>query len=116
MVRPFIKRRISSFPQVRYYKPRGVPLSALEEVVVTEDAYEALRLVDLEGMYQDEAAKKMGISRQTIGRILEQARKAVADALINGKAIRIEGGSVTVAPPSGAYCPKGRGRRRWGWR
>jgi predicted DNA-binding protein (UPF0251 family) len=116
MVRPFIKRRISFFPQVRYYKPRGVPLSSLEEVVITEDAFEALRLVDLEGMYQDEAAKKMGVSRQTIGRILDQARKAVADALINGKAIRIEGGNVTMAPPLSGFGPCGRGRRRLGWR
>ena len=115
MVRPQIYRRISYRPSVNYFKPRGVPLSALEEVVIAEYAFEALRLVDLEGMYQEDAAKKMGISRPTLGRILEVGRKSIADALVNGKAIRIEGGQVEYnEPPRGHGFGRGR-RRRGGW-
>jgi len=115
MVRPIIKRRISTTPYVKYFKPPGIPLRDLAEVVITEDAFEAIRLVDLEGLYQDAAAEKMGVSRPTISRILALGRKAIADALTNGKAIRIEGGSVTVTPPDSQPCPKGRNRRGWGW-
>ncbi|MBU4484027.1 DUF134 domain-containing protein [bacterium] len=113
MVRPIIKRCVEKAPQVRYYKPRGIPLRELSEVVITGDVFEAIRLVDLEGLYQDTAAEKMGVSRPTISRILAQGRKAIADALVNGKAIRIEGGNVTITPSNlGPRC-KGRGRRGW---
>lgn len=114
MVRPCIKRHIGWTPAVRYFKPRGIPLRFLAEVVITEDALEAIRLVDCEGLYQEAAAQKMGVSRATLGRILEQAHRLISDALINGKAIRIEGGNVTIAPPVYGPCPRGRGRRRWG--
>ncbi len=67
-------------------------MSELEEVVLTVDELEALRLADLEGHYQDEAAAKMGVSRQTFGRIVSAARRKAAEALVEGKALRIEGG------------------------
>ena len=111
MVRPVIKRHIRQMPQVRYYKPRGIRLRELSEVVITEDVFEAIRLVDLEGLYQDAAAKKMGVSRPTISRILAWGRKAIADALINGKAIRIEGGNITITPPNLGSRWRNRGRR-----
>ncbi|MFH1652547.1 MAG: DUF134 domain-containing protein [Pseudomonadota bacterium] len=114
MVRPHKLRRVGLNPNCTYFKPRAIPLTELEEVIITQDALEAVRLVDLEGLYQDAAAEKMEVSRPTIGRILEQARKAIADALINGKAIRIEGGNVTIDQP----CERSfRGRRRGrGWK
>lgn len=115
MVRPTIKRRIREIPNVRYFKPPGIPLRELAEVVIAEDFLEAIRLVDFEGLYQDAAAEKMGVSRPTISRILALGRKAIADALVNGKAIRIESGNVTIAPPDLRPCPRGRGRRGWGW-
>ena len=115
MVRPVIKRRVGQAPQVRYYKPRGIPLRELSEVVIAEDVFEAIRLVDLEGLYQDAAAETMGVSRPTISRIRAQGRKAIADALVNGKAIRIEGGNVTISSSDFAPRGKGRGRRGWGW-
>jgi len=78
------------------FKPAGIPASSLEEVVLALDELEALRLADLEGQYQEEAAQKMNISRQTFGRIIETARHKVAEALIHGKVLRIEGGVVAM--------------------
>jgi len=68
----------------------------LEEVVLTLDELESLRLADLEAMYQKEAAERMKISRSTFSRIVEAARRKVADALINGKVLRLEGGVVSA--------------------
>lgn len=96
MVRPKKDRIVSNNPDVVYFKPRGIPLMKLEEVTLTVDEFEAIRLADMAGLSQEEAGEKMGISRATFGRIIQQARKSVADALINGKAIRIEGGNYKV--------------------
>jgi predicted DNA-binding protein (UPF0251 family) len=83
-------RHIDFNPKSTYYKPRGIPMNFLEEVNLEMDEFEAIRLKHHEGLYQDQAAKKMEVSRQTFGRILDSAHKKIADALINGKAIRIE--------------------------
>jgi len=97
MARPKCTRFVKNFPNTTFFKPRGIPLMELAEVVLAFDEYEALRLADLDGLYHEDAALKMNISRATFGRIIESARKKVADALINGKAIRIEGGIVKMA-------------------
>ena len=97
MVRPKYPRNVCCSPEKIYFKPRGVPVSILEEVVLTVDELESMRLADLVGLYQEQAAEQMHISRQTFGRILESARSKTADALINGKAIRIEGGVIKMA-------------------
>jgi len=89
MVRPIKPRRVFFNPNVVYFKPRAVPLSMLEEVDLGTDELEALRLCDLKNLEQTEAAKKMKISQSTLQRILTSARKKVADALIEGKAIKI---------------------------
>ncbi|MDD4319271.1 MAG: DUF134 domain-containing protein [Candidatus Peribacteraceae bacterium] len=96
MVRPLKPRCIGAEPGAYYYKPRGIPLRALEQVVLTLDEVEALRLKNLEAMDQTEAAKSMGVSQSTFQRILTAANRKTADALLNGKAIRIEGGHVTT--------------------
>ena len=96
MPRPQRFRRISFRPESLYFKPRGIPLSSLHEVVVGLDELEALRLADLEGMYQDAAATSMGVSRQTFARIVASARRKVAEALIEGKALKLEGGRVAL--------------------
>jgi len=83
-------------PNSTYFKPRGIPLAVLDETILTVDEHEAIRLNDLEGLEQEEAAEKMNISRQTFGRILASARKKIADAIINAKAIRIEGGDFVM--------------------
>lgn len=90
MVRPIKPRRIFFDPNVTYFKPRAVPLSMLEEVDLGVDELEALRLCDFKELEQTEAAKKMKISQSTLQRILTSARKKVAQALIEGKAIKIK--------------------------
>jgi predicted DNA-binding protein (UPF0251 family) len=97
MARPKCTRSINDFPNVTFFKPRGIPLVELQEVNLSVDEYEALRLADLGGLYQEDAATQMNVSRATFGRILESAHKKVADVLINGKALRIEGGVVTMS-------------------
>jgi len=97
MPRPKRCRRISSTPGSSYFKPRGIPLSVLEEVVLSVDEFEAIRLADLEGLYQEPAAEKMSVSRQTFGRIIESAHRKVAEALVGGKALKIEGGAIEIA-------------------
>lgn len=69
----------------------------LKEVILTVDEFEAIRLADLENLYQEQAAEKMNVSRQTFGRIIESARKKVAEALVQGKALKIEGGEFEMA-------------------
>ncbi len=96
MPRPRHCRRVAQMPQTNYYKPRGIPLSVLEEVTLSVDEFEAIRLTDLEGLYQADAAEKMSVSRQTLGRILESAHKKIADALVNGKALLIKGGPIEI--------------------
>ena len=93
MGRPARRRRVDQLPFAECFKPRGIPMSELEEVVLTVDEFEAVRLGDLEGMYHAEAAARMGVSRQTFGRIIGVARRKIAEALVVGKALRIEGGS-----------------------
>ena len=96
MPRPPVLRRVWFSPCVTYFKPRGVGLSGLEETTLHIDELEAMRLKDLLGMTQSEAAKKMNVSQPTFHRLVLSARKKVADALVNGKAIRIEGGNVKM--------------------
>ena len=93
MARPEKLRCISQFPNVGFFKPAGIPASLLKGVRLSLEEVEAIRLKDLEGLEQEEYAHQMHISRPTFHRILESARKKVADALINGKAIQIEGGN-----------------------
>jgi predicted DNA-binding protein (UPF0251 family) len=78
------------------FKPAGIPAMALEIVVLTLDEVEALRLADALGLYQEQAAARMGISHPTFSRIVGRARAKLADALINGKAMRLEGGVVSI--------------------
>lgn len=113
MPRPSHPRRVGFMPEVTYFKPAGVPLPMLEETTLAYDELEALRLADLEGLYQDAAAEKMKVSRSTFARIVASARRKTAAALINGRAIRVEGGKVFLR--GGAVSP-GWGRRRRGGR
>ncbi len=89
MVRPIKLRKISFNPNVIYFKPRGAPLSRLEEIDLSLDELEAIRLYDMEGLEQGEAATKMNVSQSTFSRILNSARKKIAKALVEGKAIKI---------------------------
>jgi len=90
MARPLCPRTILHSPPATYFKPAGIPLRDLEEVVLAADELETMRLACCEGLYHAEAAKRMGISRQTFDRILRKARCKVAGALVHGHALRIE--------------------------
>ncbi len=96
MARPQKNRLVASDPSISYFKPRGVPLRQMEEVRLTVDQMEALRLADLENLSQEEAGRQMGVSRATFGRIVQQARQVVAEALVHGKAILLEGGNYQI--------------------
>ncbi|OIO79889.1 MAG: hypothetical protein COW11_03825 [Candidatus Omnitrophica bacterium CG12_big_fil_rev_8_21_14_0_65_43_15] len=100
MPRPFILRKVCCRPDSNYFKPRGIPIDQLKEIILTMDELEAVRLADLQEMYQEDAAKKMNISRQTFANIVASARKKIADCLVNGKALKIEGGVVKMYPDS----------------
>ncbi|UGV40704.1 DUF134 domain-containing protein [Methanococcoides orientis] len=91
--RPKSPRRVKCNPEGFYFKPRGVALSELEVVSVAVEELEALRLVDYEGLQQQEAATQMGISRRAFWEDLKSARKKIAFALTTGKAIEIKGGN-----------------------
>ncbi len=90
MVRPRIPRMISFEPGATYFKPAGIPLRVLEEVVLSFEEAESLRLKEVEGLSQTDAAKKMHISQPTFFRVLSIARKKVAEAIIKGKAIKLQ--------------------------
>ncbi|MBM3253734.1 MAG: DUF134 domain-containing protein [Candidatus Omnitrophica bacterium] len=90
MPRPRLPRCLRFKPNVFYYKPQGIPLRMLEEVALLPDELEAIKLHDVDGLEQMDAAKKMNISQPTFARILDSAYKKIASAIISGKAIRIE--------------------------
>jgi hypothetical protein len=92
MPRPRRCRRVWSEPNVTYFKPAGVRIIDLEESILMVDEFEAVRLKDLEGLDEETAAKKMNISQPTFNRLVSSARKKIADAIVHGKAIKIEGG------------------------
>ena len=96
MVRPRKNRIVAFDPDVSYFKPRGIPMIDLQEAHLTVDECEAIRLADLLNMSYEEAGEQMGVSRATFGRIVQRARRRVADAIINGKAINIDGGNYSV--------------------
>ncbi|MFC1963996.1 DUF134 domain-containing protein [Chloroflexota bacterium] len=120
MPRPLKCRRVEFMPGVTYFKPAGIPMRVLEEIILSLEEAEAIRLKDLEGLEQADGAESMNVSRPTFQRVLVSARQKIADALLNGKAIRIEGGNYEMADLHAAgilRCGMGwRGRFRQGHR
>ncbi|MFP5239711.1 MAG: DUF134 domain-containing protein [Acidobacteriota bacterium] len=106
MPRPRLCRKVSATPKAHCFKPQGVPLAELGEAYLTVEGLEALRLADLESLTTSEAAQRMGVSRHTFGRILAQARQAVANALVNALALRIEGGEYSVVEQEPGATPE----------
>ncbi|MDX9913819.1 MAG: DUF134 domain-containing protein [Candidatus Moranbacteria bacterium] len=90
MTRPKIYKRICFRPKAYYFKPRGIPMLKLEEIVLDKEELEAIKLNDFDDLNQIEAAEKMKISQSTFQRILSSARGKIAEAIIKGKALRIE--------------------------
>ncbi|MFH0859801.1 MAG: DUF134 domain-containing protein [Candidatus Altiarchaeota archaeon] len=96
MPRPRLCRRVECEPDVTYFKPAGIRLVDLEESTLTVDEFEAMRLKDRLGLKQDKCAKRMGISQPTFHRLVTSARRRISDAIVNGKAVRIEGGTFRI--------------------
>jgi predicted DNA-binding protein (UPF0251 family) len=92
---------VTSEPRAYYFKPRAVPLCELEEVVLQLDELQALKHAELDRRDQASGAAAMKVSRQTFGNILASARRKLADAVVNGKALKIEGGPVEMRRPPG---------------
>jgi predicted DNA-binding protein (UPF0251 family) len=106
MSRPRLCRNISGRPEVIYFKPAGIPLADLEDSTLSIDEYEAIHLKDLDGKEQEECAKLMGISQPTFHRLILSARKKLADAIVNGKAISINVGNTKVIPKRHRGCQR----------
>ena len=117
MPRPCKNRFISGWPGSVVYKPAGIPARTLEWLSLGLDEFETIRLLDYQGLDQEKVAELMGISRPTVTRIYASARKKIAEALTEGKAICIEGGPVEGTEfgqmPQGSPIGRGGGRR---WR
>lgn len=114
MPRPTQLRQISQRPRILGFKPMGIPRLSLDALSLQLDELEALRLADREGLYQEEAALRMGVSRVTFGRILQRARAKVAEALLDGKALLFGEGPVRYGPDGHWICPVHGGPRRRG--
>ena len=108
MVRPRRARRIRFMPDVTYFKPQGIRIRNLEIIELTFDEIECVRLSEIKELSQVDAAKKMKIHQSTFQRSLARARKKIADALINGKAIKIQGG-IYKMPKGDKTGPEGKG-------
>ncbi|MFW6127174.1 MAG: DUF134 domain-containing protein [Thermodesulfobacteriota bacterium] len=105
MPRPKKYRFVKREPGVTFFKPQGIPLRVLEHAHITVDELEALRLSDLLGLSHEETAKQLKVSRPTVTRMLARAHQMVADALVNGKAIQIQGGDY-ILEGCECVCPK----------
>lgn len=103
MAKPKKSRKVEYPPMAVYFKPQGIPMFHLQQVTLSLDEYEAIRLVDYEQHDQEEAARMMAVSRPTCARIVESAHKKIAEALTLAKAIRIEGGSYNLSA-NRYYC------------
>jgi predicted DNA-binding protein (UPF0251 family) len=92
MPRPRKRRRVCELPETLLFKPAGKPITETEVVIISIDEYEVIRLIDLEGLNQEECAERMEVARSTIQRMYEEVKRKVADSIVNGKAFKIEGG------------------------
>lgn len=118
MPRPKKWRKVCCLPENRSFGPvpgfGQTPREVTQPVIMTVDEYEAVRLIDLEGMNQEACAEKMRIARTTVQSIYAEARKKLADSLVNGKLLRIEGGDYELCDGNGTRCGMGACHRRRG--
>jgi predicted DNA-binding protein (UPF0251 family) len=103
MPRPNKCRKVFSNPGVFHFRPVGIKTKENNEVEITLDEFEAIRLADYEGLYQEKAAEQMNVSRQTFGNIINSAHKKIADFLINAKSLKITGGSIEMITNEGNF-------------
>lgn len=107
MPRPRKWRKVCCLPDSSRFGPLDSPADAVNAVNMTVDEYETIRLIDLEGFTQEECANQMNISRTTVQGIYDEARKKLAESLVNGKVLWIEGGEYQLCDGSGKGCGGG---------
>ena len=90
MTRPKLRRRLRFRPKAYYFKPQGIPMRQLEEIIINKEEMEAIKLKDFDGLGQMEASEKMNTSQSTFQRILSSAREKIANSIVKGKALKIE--------------------------
>ena len=119
MPRPRKWRKVCCLPDSNRFGPLDAPADPESHITMTVDEYETIRLIDKEGLTQEECAGLMGVARTTVTGIYSEARKKVAESLVNGKILRIEGGEYKLCEGRHPYCGRGhcrrRARRRWQW-
>ncbi len=111
MVRPRKPRFVSAYPRISAFVPQGINITG--EAILTIDEFEAIRLSDFEQLDQESGASMMGVSRHTYGRLLNRGRAVVADAMVTGKVLKVEGGNFEIRGP-GRGPGKGMGRGKFG--
>jgi predicted DNA-binding protein (UPF0251 family) len=116
MARPMKRRKVCCLPESNRFGPLDSPADTENHVNMTVDEYEAIRLIDLEGFTQEECAKQMNIARSTVQGIYIEARKKLAESLVNGKVLLIEGGEYRLCEGLGNGCGRGCHRHRRGGR
>ncbi|HHW31777.1 MAG TPA: DUF134 domain-containing protein [Clostridiaceae bacterium] len=116
MPRPMKWRKICCLPERSMFGPLDANLGEKNYIKMTVDEYEAIRLIDLEGFTQEECSKQMNVARTTVQGIYVEARKKLAESLVNGKVLLIEGGEYRLCDGLGNGCGRGCRRHRNGWR
>lgn len=113
MPRPRKWRKVCCLPERNLYGPRNGPDLESEITIMTVEEYETIRLIDLDGLTQEECSERMDVARTTVQRIYNDARKKVADSLVNGKVLKIQGGDYKLCAESKARhgCPRCRKHR-----
>lgn len=114
MARPMKRRRVCELPQNNRFGPLHASCEERPVIMMTVDEYEAIRLIDHEGLNQEECAEKMNVSRSTVQSIYVDARKKLAASLVNGQILWIEGGEYRLCDGTGKGCGRGCHRRRRG--
>ncbi len=112
MARPIKWRKVCSLPESNRFGPLGSERDPDQFVSMTVDEYETIRLIDLEGFNQAECAEQMGVARTTVQGIYAEARKKIAQSLVNGKTLMIEGGEYEICDGQRNGCGRGCQRRR----
>lgn len=107
MARPRKRRRVCGLPEINRFGPLDLPSDVEGNVIMTVDEYETIRLIDLEGLTQEECAEQMHVARSTIQGIYVEARKKLAESLVNGKELSIGGGTYLLCDGSGNGCGRG---------
>ena len=116
MPRPMKWRKVCCLPESNRFGPLDLNVDEKNHVIMTVDEYETIRLIDLEGFTQEECAKQMNVARTTVQGIYIGARKKLAESLVNGKVLLIEGGEYRLCDGLGKGCGRGCHRRRLGRR